>query len=57
MFRTILRKSDKSYLRWGPYTLTSPIGRRNEYLVPRLPPPDEINKLIDSRDEYDDSPN
>lgn len=33
-------------------------GRQNEYIEtkPKIPPPEEVNELIDSRDEYDDNP-
>ena len=56
MFRFV-RKVDKTYLRYGPNALTSPIGRRNEYLKPirRFPTPNEVNKLIDNRADYDDT--
>jgi len=34
------------------------LGRHNEYIETKskIPPPEKVNELIDSRDEYDDNP-
>lgn len=55
MFRTFFRNS-----KYIEYHLKTPLGRKNEYieksLASKFPSPDEINKRIDSMDEYDDNP-